>query len=217
MNYIAINTMRKVWNGFLLIMMCASLAGCGKSADLELKSIGEPGLGEEMFPEEDVSSKETEAEETETETEPVLIKVFVCGAVAKEGVYELPEGSRVFDAVRAAGGFAEDADETYVNQADYVSDAQKLYIPTESEAGELKEQAAALQENVSGEGGGLVNINTADENALMSLPGIGQTRARSIIDYRTQNGPFEKAEDLMNVSGIGQAGFDRLKMYITVK
>lgn len=219
MNYIALNTMRKVRNGFLLIMMCASLAGCGKSADLELKSIGEPDPGEEMLPEEDVSSKDTEAEETETETEtePVLIKVFVCGAVAKEGVYELPEGSRVFDAVRAAGGFAEDADATYVNQADYVSDAQKLYIPTESEAGELKEQAAARQENNSGESGGLVNINTADENALMSLPGIGQTRARSIIDYRTQNGPFEKAEDLMKVSGIGQAGFDRLKMYITVK
>ena len=76
MNYIALNTMRKVRNGFLLIMMCASLAGCGKSADLELKSIGEPGEGEEMLPEEDVSSKETEAEETETETEtePVLIR-----------------------------------------------------------------------------------------------------------------------------------------------
>ena len=208
-------TMRKVLEGLLLIVMCAVPVGCGSGADLELKSIEDTAAAEETLPPEEteLSREEAEAEETE----PVLIKVFVCGAVVNEGVYELPEGSRVFDAVQAAGGFAGDADETYVNQADFVSDAQKLYIPTESEAAEMKEAAAAPEASASGESGGPVNINTADEKALTTLPGIGQARARSIIEYRQQNGPFETPEDLMKVSGIGQAGFDKLKMYITVR
>ena len=208
-------TMRKVLEGLLLLVMCAALGGCGSGADLELKSLDDTAAAEEtLTPEEtELSPEEAEAEEVI----PVPIKVFVCGAVANEGVYELPEGSRVFDAVQAAGGFAEDADETYVNQADFVSDAQKLYIPTKSEAEEMKEASKAPEESASGESGGLININTADESALTTLPGIGQARARSIIDYRQQNGPFEKPEDLMKVSGIGQAGFDKLKTYITVR
>ncbi len=208
-------TMRKVLEGLLLLVMCAALGGCGSGADLELKSLDDTAAAEEtLTPEEtELSPEEAEAEEVI----PVPIKVFVCGAVVNEGVYELPEESRVFDAVQAAGGFAEDADETYVNQADFVSDAQKLYIPTKSEAEEMKEAAADPEVSASGESGGPININTADENALMTLPGIGQARARSIIDYRQQNGPFEKPEDLMKVSGIGQAGFDKLKTYITVR
>lgn len=212
MNYMAFKTMRKALKNFLLIMMCACLAGCGGSADLELKSLDEPAE-EEMIPAEKTEISAGE----EKETGPVMIKVFVCGAVENEGVYELPEGSRVFDAVEAAGGFAKDAAGTYVNQADFVSDAQKLYIPTKSEAEKPEERSGALPESSAGESGGSVNINTADETALMTLPGIGQTRAGSIIDYREQNGPFEKAEDLMEVPGIGQASFDRLKKYITVR
>ena len=193
MNYSSIKMMRKVLGGLLLLMMCALIGGCGKSADLELRSI------EETAPEEAAVSREEPSSEEEEEREPVRIKVFVCGAVVREGVYELPEGARVFDAVEAAGGFAEEADETYVNQADYVSDAQKLYIPTKSESEKLKEQASSRPESTSGESSGLVNINTADEAALMTLPGIGRTRAESIIEYRQMNGPFEKAEDLMQV------------------
>jgi competence protein ComEA len=211
--------MRKVRKGLLLLVMCAALCGCGSGADLELKSLEDRAAPEESasLGEIELPGEETEAKEAEAEPEPVPIKVFVCGAVANEGVYELPEGSRVYDAVLATGGFAEDADETYVNQADFVSDAQKLYIPTKSEADEMKEAAKAPEESASGESGGLININTADESALTTLPGIGQARARSIIDYRQQNGPFEKPEDLMKVSGIGQAGFDKLKTYITVR
>lgn len=215
MEHISFRSMRKVREGLLLIMMCAVLGGCGESADLELKSLEGSGSEEILVSPEEAEASPEEAEPEDTE--PVFIKVFVCGAVENEGVYELPEGSRVFDAVEAAGGFSPDADGTYVNQADYVSDAQKLYIPTKSEAVEMEEEPAALQEGAFGEDSGLVNINTADEKALMTLPGIGQARAAGIIDYRQQNGPFEKAEDLMKVSGIGQAGFDKLKNYITVK
>ena len=114
MNHISVKWMRKVRKGLLLLMMCGVLAGCGSGADLELKSL-DGSDGEEIR----VSPVETEPSPGETEpeeAEPASIKVFVCGAVAKEGVYELPEGSRVFDAVQAAGGFAGDADETYVNQ-----------------------------------------------------------------------------------------------------
>lgn len=219
MNCDLFKAMRKVRKGLLLLVMCAALCGCGSGADLELKSLEDRAAPEESasLGEIELPGEETEAKEAEAEPEPVPIKVFVCGAVANEGVYELPEGSRVYDAVLAAGGFAEDADETYVNQADFVSDAQKLYIPTKSEADEMKEAAKAPEESASGESGGLININTADESALTTLPGIGQARARSIIDYRQQNGPFEKPEDLMKVSGIGQAGFDKLKTYITVR
>lgn len=219
MNCDLFKAMRKVRKGLLLLVMCAALCGCGSGADLELKSLEDRAAPEESasLGEIELPGEETEAKEAEAEPEPVPIKVFVCGAVANEGVYELPEGSRVFDAVQAAGGFAEDADEAYVNQADFVSDAQKLYIPTKSEADEMKEAAKAPEESASGESGGLININTADESALTTLPGIGQARARSIIDYRQQNGPFEKPEDLMKVSGIGQAGFDKLKTYITVR
>lgn len=219
MNCDLFKAMRKVRKGLLLLVMCAALCGCGSGADLELKSLEDRAAPEESASpgEAELPGEETEAKEAEAEPEPVPIKVFVCGAVANEGVYELPEGSRVYDAVLAAGGFAEDADETYVNQADFVSDAQKLYIPTKSEADEMKEAAKAPEESASGESGGLININTADESALTTLPGIGQARARSIIDYRQQNGPFEKPEDLMKVSGIGQAGFDKLKTYITVR
>ena len=205
--------MRKVLEGLLLLIMCAVMGGCGDQADLELKSLEVTEAEEEASPEE----PSEEAEAPEAEPAPSLIKVFVCGQVAREGVYELPEGSRVCDAVEAAGGFTAEADETYVNQADFVSDAQKLYIPAKSEVREMEEKAASSQEDPAGGNDGLVNINTADLAALMTLPGIGQTKAQSILDYRQQNGPFEKAEDLMQVSGIGQASFDKLKMYITVK
>lgn len=219
MNCDLFKAMRKVRKGLLLLVMCAALCGCGSGADLELKSLEDRAAPEESASpgEAELPGEETEAKEAEAEPEPVPIKVFVCGAVANEGVYELPEGSRVFDAVQAAGGFSPDADEAYVNQADFVSDAQKLYIPTKSEAEEMKEASKAPEESASGESGGPININTADESALTTLPGIGQARARSIIDYRQQNGPFEKPEDLMKVSGIGQAGFDKLKTYITVR
>ena len=189
--------------------------------------------------------------------EPQQIYVFVCGAVAQEGVYELPAGSRVYQAVEAAGGYTADADTSYINQADPVTDAQKLEIPTVEEAKKLREEAALAAENrraetdaESGTGpdgaasgqvnpdagqanpgagqmnngvgqaddaaGRLININTADEATLQTLPGIGAAKAASIVRYREANGGFSSIEEIKKVSGIGDITYENIKGCITV-
>lgn len=147
---------------------------------------------------------------TELEGVPVqaVIYVYVCGAVLEPKVVELPEGSRAEAALLAAGGFAENADREAVNLAALLSDGQKLYFPVAGEV--LAEESRSREE-------GLVNINTADATGLCTLPGIGQSRAELIIAYRTQNGPFERIEDIMKVSGIKEGAFEKIKTQITVR
>ena len=149
------------------------------------------------------------------------ICVFVCGAVCCEGVYELPESARVIDAVEAAGGYSEDADRAYVNQAEYVYDTQRIEIPTAEEAQRLREIAVeageADRDLVSARENGLIDINTADKQELMRIPGIGESKADRIIEYRQIHGRFGSAEELMNVSGIGSGMFEKMKDCITVK
>ena len=149
------------------------------------------------------------------------ICVFVCGAVNCEGVYELPESSRVIDAVEAAGGYSEDADRIYVNQAEYVYDTQRVEIPTFEEAQRLREieaEAAAEQgDSGSVRENGLIDINTADKQELMRIPGIGESKADRIIEYRQIHGRFGSIEELMNVSGIGSGMYEKMKDCITVK
>ncbi len=138
------------------------------------------------------------------------IRVYVCGAVRNPGVVEIPKGSRVEDALQAAGGFGADAGREAVNLADWVSDGQKLYFPTEAEA---VEESVAEAEGTSG----LVNINTADVATLCTLPGIGESRAQDIISYREANGSFTSCEDIMKVSGIKTAAYEKIRDKITVK
>lgn len=138
------------------------------------------------------------------------IRVYVCGAVVNPGVVEIPQGSRVEDALKAAGGFGADAGREAVNLADWVSDGQKLYFPREGEA--MEESAVRSQAAP-----GLVNINTADVETLCTLPGIGESRARDIISYREANGGFESCEDIMKVSGIKTAAYEKIRDKITVK
>jgi len=125
---------------------------------------------------------------------PLSIVVHVTGAVMSPGVYELPEGSRVVDAIQAAGGFAEGAADEHLNLAAKLSDGQRIRVPWLSE---IKE----------GEGKALININTATAAQLQSLPGIGPAIAQRIVEYREKSGPFSRVEDLMKVSGIGPKVF----------
>ncbi len=175
--------------------------------------------------------------------EAVMICVHVCGAVKHAGVYELPEGSRVFEAVKMAGGFTEEADENYVNQAQRLADGSKLVIPTVEQArsvgedGEngtgqigIVEQAAVSRPEGygagSGPGGdaggtgaapdGKVNINTASEAQLCDIPGIGAVRAAAIVAYRQESGGFSSIEDIMNVSGIKEGTYAKIKDSISV-
>lgn len=141
------------------------------------------------------------------------ICVHVVGCVVTPGVYQLPEGSRVYEAIVLAGGFSEKADEEYLNQAAILSDGERIYIYS------IEETATASDypdKNVSQDEEKLVNINTASKEKLMTLPGIGESRAESIIEYREEYGCFSAIEDIMKVSGIKDAAYSKLKKYICV-
>jgi len=142
-----------------------------------------------------------------SEKEPELLYVHVCGAVVNPGVVALPEGSRAEAALQSAGGFAENADESGVNLAAPVYDGEQLYFPYEGEK---------TSDPVKS-GDGRVNINSADIGLLCSIPGIGEAKAEAIVNYRENNGRFENAEDIMNVSGIGQGVYDKISAHICVK
>lgn len=179
------------------------------------------------------STGRTELSDASLEEAKTLV-VHICGAVSAPGVYELPAGSRIIDAVEAGGGFLPEADEACCNLAEEIVDGCQIYIMTKSEscADGQTEKKAGIQtspdsdmqttdRNVRSNSttaleNGLVNLNTADVAALMTLPGIGESRAKAIISYREQQGAFTKIEDIMKISGIKQAAFSKIKDKITV-
>lgn len=157
------------------------------------------------------------------------IYVHICGAVQKPGVYPIQNGARISDLIKLAGGLRNDAAGDYMNQAKKVSDGQRIYVPTIDEMADLsinqiidgeqssdsdKSQDSSQQTETNSD---RININTADVQALMTIPGIGQAKATSIIDYRTQNGNFTKPEDIMKISGIKEGLFRKIEPYIIVK
>lgn len=175
---------------------------------------------------------------TTESNEPTLIYVHICGAVNNSGVYEVKENSRVIDLVDCAGGMTEDAAKDYMNLAQVVTDGQRIYIPTkeeikeltlleamngsqlEGETAELPSDYSNSQSNTSNSqsnySSGLVNINEASKEQLMTLPGIGESKANSILRYREQNGRFSTIEDIMSVNGIKEGVFGNICDYITV-
>ena len=179
------------------------------------------------------STDRTELSDASSEETKTLV-VHICGAVSAPGVYELPAGSRIIDAVEAGGGFLPEADEACCNLAEEIVDGCQIYIMTKTEscADGQTEKKAGIQtspdsdmqttdRNVRSNStpaleNGLVNLNTADVAALMTLPGIGESRAKAIISYREQHGAFAKIEDIMKISGIKQAAFSKIKDKITV-
>lgn len=195
---------------------------------------------------ENVSDLEEIADEKQTavnmdvfEPEPAYIYVHICGAVSSPGVYELPAGSRVFEGIEAAGGLLETAYGDYVNQAEVLWDGQQLVIPTIEEIEIAKEDGTYEQlwanntGNKTGFGGneaasgdtagmgenhnGKININTATESQLLKITGIGATRAAAIVQYRDEHGSFASIEDIMQVSGIKEGTYEKIKDEITVE
>ncbi|WP_416653893.1 helix-hairpin-helix domain-containing protein [Bacillus amyloliquefaciens] len=139
------------------------------------------------------------------------IMIDIKGAVRHPGVYEMKAGDRVTQAIKKAGGLKEKADELNVNLAEQLQDGTVVYIPSEGEKENPPKTAAGEKENAS------VNINTASLDELQAIPGVGQKKAEAIIAYREENGRFQTAEDLKNVSGFGEKSFERIKTSITVK
>lgn len=208
---------KKIRHAGLLLAVLLLFAGCTKKEELlllreESASLDDGKEGTEESP--DVPDAAAPAKK-----EPAVIYVHVCGAVVQSGVYELEAGSRVYEAVQAAGGFAEGADENYVNQAQELEDGIRLVIPTLEEAakaraGELSGEA--VQENAANDSDCRININTASEAKLCEIPGIGATRAAAIAAYRESHGGFQKPEDIMKVSGIKEGMYEKIKDSISV-
>lgn len=149
-------------------------------------------------------------------TEKPII-VHVTGAVPRPGVYALAQGSRVQDAISAAGGFLADANKDGINLARALEDGEQLDIPYQEGASPvIGTEIPPFVVTESSSSSELVNINTASQAELESLPGIGPTTAQKIIQYREQNGPFVNTQDIINVSGIGPGTYERIKNLITV-
>lgn len=227
--------------GTALYSVCCLCSGCAHRSKAPVLE----DLSAENMRAEDLQADDPQTQTLQTENTPAgTLTVHVCGAVRQEGVYTLPAGSRIRDAVEAAGGFDETADTSYVNLAAELQDAWQIRIPTTEEAAALRggadpsavygagsAAAGAVPPGVYGAGSaaagtgadhaasdspGKVNLNTASKEELMQIPGIGEKKAQSILDYRQQSGGFEKIEDLMKVPGIKDASFQKLKDYISI-
>ena len=253
---------RVVLWGILWAMLCQTLGACGaqreelflsekesiaygdgnrkvesKVEDTDQNREAEPNAGDtDQNRKAELSSGSTDRTELSdaSSEEAKTLVVHICGAVSAPGVYELPAGSRIIDAVEAGGGFLPEADEACCNLAEEIVDGCQIYIMTKTEscADGQTEKKAGIQtspdsdmqttdRNVRSKSApalenGLVNLNTADVAALMTLPGIGESRAKAIISYREQHGAFAKIEDIMKISGIKQAAFSKIKDKITV-
>ena len=196
--------MKAVW----LPILAAALVSAGCS-DKDGESLEELSVSAESETEEEGAVPQEEQEPAET------VYVYVCGAVNAPGVYELKKDARVFEAITLAGGMTAEAAPEAVSQARTVADGEQIYVPT---VREVQMQGAGVEDIVTGNAdvSGKVNINTAGKEELMTLTGIGEAKAQSILDYREEHGKFGSIEDLMLIEGIKEGIFNKIKEDITI-
>lgn len=193
----------------MALVIVAVVAFCGGNLYQEWRAKGE---GLTLVKGEAVASEEAAASASEETPASGEVVVHVAGAVSAPGVYTLPADSRVDDAVRAAGATA-DADLSQLNLAQKLADGQKITVPA---AGETPAPADNAAPSDSSQSGALININTATQEELETLPSIGEVRAQAIIAYREEHGGFRTTDELMEVSGIGEKIFADISPHITV-
>ena len=220
--------MKKIIFVLLCMLMCMC-QGCSDEEVMEI--ISEEGNKEQFSDNEQISdnaidvAKDTGVENTE-KTENIETNdsqsfvVYVAGYVNNPGVYELKEGSRIIDAIDSAGGYSKEAYENYLNLASLIADGQMIYVPSEEEVSQGNVESIAgnggtsgigVNGNNAGNSGGLVNINSASKEELMTLPGIGESKADKIIAYREENGRFSTPEGIMEISGIKDGLYNKIK------
>lgn len=176
---------------------------------------------------EENTNENQESQEKMAKEKKIKITVHITGEINKKGILVLEEGARIADAIKAAGGETKQADLDEVNLAYELQDGQKIYIPNKKDK-KINEEKTYItsesgnnvikEQNSSTKGANKkVNINNANQSELETLPGIGASIASRIIEYRQQNGKFQKIEDLQNVKGIGDSKYTNIKEYVTVK
>lgn len=213
----------------------ASLAGTDLASETSPDSTESEGISKKK-------AEITESDQSLVIQQPVsrTIYVDVCGAVVNPGVYELSSDSRVFQAIEKAGGYLPGAAASYLNRARSLYDGQQIYVPTQEEVdsktipltqdetaqdGVVQEGTAqtgtAADNTVDGTGttqaGQRINLNTADVSQLSTLTGVGESKALAIIAYREENGPFTSIEDIMNVPGIKEGTYEKIKDKIAIE
>ena len=212
------------------IFLSAFFSGCmSKKTEAFLREVTSENQEEvsDIVPEEPVISDRA-ADITEAVITPRLIFIDVEGAVKNPGVQSLPEGSRVFQAIGAAGGFLPEAAGSAVNQAGILLDGQQIYVPTFDEITRMEEQSFSSRAAVMAGHADLlndgplkepekVNLNTASMEELMTITGIGEAKARAIIAYREAHGAFQSETELMQVEGIKEGTFEKIKNQITIR
>ena len=199
---------------YKIIVICASL-GMVLGGFFFLKPVAQTPAKESNLQTEVTTVSKDEKEDKNQKEEVVeqdLITVDVKGAVKSPGIYDLPVGSRINDAVQKAGGLTDNADSKSINLAQRISDEALVYVPTKEEATsqEMPSSASNNKENKK------VNLNKASVEELKQVKGLGAKRAQDIIDHRESNGKFKSVDDLKKVSGIGAKTIEKLKEYVTV-
>lgn len=206
--------MKKIKNLICILVLAIGISGCANQREeakelLLSKETAEVKAGsngkEEVWLE--AEAKPQKEEETD------IIYVQVSGAVNHPGVYELPLGSRVFQALELAGGMTQEAQEKSINQAQTLEDGQMIWVPTVEEAAALPEQ----QPESLAKDDGKVNLNTATKEELQTLPGIGEAKAQSIVAWREEHGSFTQIEDIMKIEGIKEGVFSKIKDSVKVQ
>ena len=213
----------------------ASLAGTDLASETSPDSTESEGISKKK-------AEITESDQSSAIQQPVsqTIYVDVCGAVVNPGVYELSSDSRVFQAIEKAGGYLPGAAASYLNRARSLYDGQQIYVPTQEEVDsqtipltqDETAQDGVVQEGTAQTGtaadntadgtettqaGQRINLNTADVSQLSTLTGVGESKALAIIAYREENGPFTSIEDIMNVPGIKEGTYEKIKDKIAIK
>ena len=207
---------KRIRTGCMIGLLLLSLSACNRDLDIYLEEYEE---NTHKIQETDIKPADTQSDGTETAgledmTEKVMCYVYICGAVGQPGVYALPEGSRIYEVIQEAGGLSDDADVILVNQAERVTDGMMIRIYTVEEAEALVKMNGATESGQSEDG--RIDINTATAAELMTLPGIGSSKANAIINYRETYGAFSCIEDLMKVPGIKDGIFQQMKEHIKV-
>lgn len=204
-------------NYIIVIQIIILVSGCGQGAtNIELISTesNDTQMGESNAAiESNLLSNQNSESTIETENIVQEVAVYICGAVKMPGVYEFPEGTRIDEVIQAAGGMTAHAQQEYLNQAQVIVDGEKIYLPTMDEVAQgdfIIDSSSSSQDN------GKINLNTASKEQLMTLTGVGEAKAQSILSYREQNGFFSEIEDIMKISGIKDAVFQTIKEAICV-